>query len=97
MALDYAQSAALMSDQAFRDRVKVACLKYATYMLDEATNTPAHNTRVKWAQGAMTAPDAAAQMIVQPVVMDGAVQQDGSNITDAALQSATENTINKML
>jgi len=97
MALDYTQSAALMADPAFRDRVKVACLKYAAYISDEAANTPAHQTRIKWAQGAMSAPDAAAQSIVQPVVMDGQVQADGADITDAALQVSVESTINKLM
>ena len=95
--MTYEESAALMNDTAFRGRVKVACLKYSTYIMDEAANVPAHSTRIKWAQATMTNPDAAAAMVTPTCVMDGAVQQDGAAITDAALQSAVENSINKML
>lgn len=97
MALTYDDSAALMNDTAFRGRVKVSCLKYATYIMDEPTNTPAHSTRLKWAHDTMVNPDAAAALITPSVVMDGAVQQDGGAITDVALQSSVENTINKLM
>lgn len=97
MTLSYDESAALMADAAFRGRVKVACLKFSTYITDEAPNTPAHSTRIKWAQATMVNPDGAAAAVTPTTVMDGAVQQDGAAITDAALQSAVENSINKML
>jgi len=103
MALTYEQSSDLMNNPAFRGRVKVACLKYATYINDEPANTPAHSTRIKWAHQTMTMPDASAAQVTPTVVMDGAVQAadistDGdSTIDDAGLQSATENAINKML
>jgi len=66
-------------------------------ILGEAANVPAHNTRTKWAQQTMTMPDGAAGQVAPAVVMDPAVQQDGSAITDSALQSAVENTVNKMI
>jgi len=97
MALSYDESAALMNDMTFRGRIKVACLKFADYILGEAANVPAHNTRTKWAQQTMTMPDGAAGQVAPAVVMDPAVQQDGSAITDSALQSAVENTVNKMI
>jgi len=97
MALTYEQSADLMADIPFRNRVKVACLTYADYIFGEATSVPAHNTRIKWAQNTMISPDGAAQNCVSTVVMDPAVQQDGAAVTDAALQGATENAVNKML
>jgi len=97
MALTYEQSADLMNDPVFRGRVKVACLKYATYINDEPANTPAHSTRIRWAQQTMSMPDASAGQVTPTVVMDGAVQADGAAITDAELQSAVENSINKML
>jgi hypothetical protein len=97
LALTYEESAALMANGVFRDRIKVACLKYATYIMDEAASVPAHNTRIKWAQNAAITPDAAA-MIVQPtVVMDGQVQTDGAEITDLALQTAVETAVNKLI
>jgi hypothetical protein len=97
MALTYEQSADLMNDQTFRGRIKVACLKYADYISGEAAATPAHVTRQKWAQQTFAMPDAAAGQITPTVVMDAAVQQDGAAVTDAVLQSATENAINKMM
>lgn len=97
MALTYEQSSDLMNDQVFRGRVKVACLTYANYISGEAASTPAHTTRLKWAQQTFSMPDTSAAAVTPTVVMDAAVQQDGSAITDAALQSATENAINKML
>ena len=97
MALSYEQSAALMRDAAFIGRVKVACLKYADYILLEAPTVPAHSTRIKWAQQTVQNPDAIAQAITPTVVMDAAVQDQGATIDDAGLQSATENAINKTL
>lgn len=97
MAISYDESAALMNDQAFRGRVKVACLHYADYISGEANNVPAHATRLKWANSTMTNPDATTATVTPTVVMDAAVQQDGAAITDSALQSATENAINKMM
>jgi len=97
MALTYADSAALMQNGDFIARVKVACLKYADFILNEATSTPAHNTRLRWAQQTETNPDLVSQQITPPTVMDGAVQAAGSAITDANLQSAVETTINRMM
>lgn len=95
--MTYEESATLMNDTAFRSRVKVGCLKYADYISLEAATVPAHSTRIRWAQQTMVNSDAAAATVTPTVVMDGAVQQDGAAITDAALQSAVENSINKML
>jgi hypothetical protein len=103
MALTYAESAALMKDAAFIDRVKVACLKYADFILNEAPNTPGHSSRYRWAQQTTSNPDSAAQMTTPPTVMDSAVQNAGldtegtSAITDAALQSSVETVINRLL
>lgn len=97
MALTYEESAALMKDVVFISRIQVACLKYATYIMDEPANTPAHSTRIKWAQNTTAAPAVAANYVAPTVVMDPAVQLQGAAINDAGLQSATENAINKML
>lgn len=95
--MTYEESAALMNDIAFRGRVKVACLKFADSIMIEASTVPAHNTRLRWAQMCEQSPDSTAAQIAQPVVMDGAVQADGANVTDTALQGAVEATVNKML
>ena len=97
MALTYEESAALIDNMVFRSRTKIACLHYATYITDEPANTPAHSTRIKWAQQTLIAPDVAVMNIMPTLVMDDQVQLDGVAITDAALQLATERSINKLL
>ena len=97
MALTYEESASLMQDGVFMGRVKVACLTYARYIVDEPSNVPAHSTRIRWAQATMMSPDAAAQQITPTVVMDGQVQADGAAITDENLQIAVETSVNKIL
>jgi hypothetical protein len=95
--MTYEDSAALMTDAVFRGRVKVGCLKFATYILDEAASVPAHQTRIKWAQQTMTNPEFSTTQVVPPVVMDNQVQTDGAAITDEALQTAVETTVNKLI
>lgn len=95
--MTYEESATLMTDIVFRNRIKVACLKFADYILVEPQNTPAHNTRSKWASNTFNQPDLAAQQVQPPTVMDPAVQTAGAAITDAALQSAVEGVVNKLL
>jgi len=97
MALTYDQSAALMNDLAFRGRIKVSCLRYADSIMIEATSTPAHNTRERWALNTMQNPDMVAQQIQPPTVMDAAVQEAGSAILDSALQASVETVVNKLL
>jgi len=80
MALTYAESAALMGDASFRDRVKVSCLHYADYISGEGASVPAHNTRYKWAQATFINPDAAAGQVTPTVVMHAAVQDQGAAI-----------------
>jgi hypothetical protein len=95
--LDYTNSALLMNDMTFRGRVKVACLKFATYIQGEPDITPAHNTRFKWAQNTIANPDQTAGAVAPSVVMDPAVQSAGDTIDDASLQSAVENAINNQM
>ena len=97
MALDYTQSADLMRDGVFISRVKVACLKFADYILNEAVTTPGHSSRYRWAQATTSNPDLTAQTVTPPTVMDSAVQDAGSDITDAALQSSVESVVNKLV
>jgi hypothetical protein len=97
LMLTQEESDALMNDLKFRGRVKVCCLKYSTYIMDEANTVPAHNTRMKWAATVVQSPDAVAQQMTPSVVMDSNVQTAGADITDPALQSAVETTVNKLL
>jgi hypothetical protein len=95
--VDYTESAALMVDVAFRGRIKVAGLKYSTYILGEDPVTPAHNSRYKWAQNFALQPDMVASQIQPMVVMDAQVQTDGAAISDAALQTSVEFVVNKII
>lgn len=97
MALTYDDSSKLMNDATFRGRVKVSALKFATSIMDEPGEIPAHNTRMKWAQQCYGSPDQTANQITPPVVMDSAVQESGSGITDTNLQGAVEAVVNKMM
>lgn len=97
MALTYEESAALMKDPVFVDRVKVACLKFADFILNEAPTVPGHSSRYRWAQQTTVNPDNAAQTITPPTVMDAAVQTDGAAITDVALQTTVETVVNKLI
>jgi hypothetical protein len=97
MALTYAESNALMKDQEFQGRIKVACLKYADSIVGEPTGTAAHNTRLKWAQTCFQGPDMVANQVQPPVVMDAEVQADGAAITDIALQVTVETVVNKLM
>jgi hypothetical protein len=95
--MTYEESANLMNDFDFRGRIKVSCLTFADYIFGEEPTVPAHQTRLKWAQGVFLQPDAAALQIQPAVVMDSAVQAAGSAIADPELQSAVETTVNKII
>jgi hypothetical protein len=98
MAMTYQETADLMKDAIFRGRVGVGCVNYARYITDEAATTPAHSTRYRWAQQTMINPDGAVTQVIPTVVTDSAVQDaGGAEITDAALQSAVETAVNKLL
>ena len=95
--MTYEESAALMVDPAFRGRVKVAGLKYATYIQGEVPNTAGHSSRYRWAQQMALTPDQVAAQIQPMVVMDGQVQTDGAAIGDPQLQTAVEAVVNKFI
>lgn len=95
--LDYDQSYALMSDAGFRGRVQVACLDFAQSITLEPTDSPAHNTRLKWAQSVYQSPPMVAAQVTPPVVMNPNVQQAGSAVTDDALQAAVQAVVDASL
>ena len=97
MAIDYLASNALMFDEAFRGRSRVACLHYASYISGEDASVPAHTTRMRWAQQTIANPDASLAQIMTTLVMDDKVQEAGSAITDDDLQSAVETSVNKYI
>ena len=95
--MTYQESAALMTDIQFRDRIKVAALVLAEYYLTEDPATTAHNSRYKWGQQVFLTPDAIASQLQPATVMDPQVQTDGSAITDDLLKSAVEGIVNKII
>ena len=97
MAIDYLASNALMFDEAFRGRSRVACLHYASYISGEDDSVPAHATRMRWAQQTIANPDASLAQIMTTLVMDDKVQESGAAITDPDLQSAIETSVNKFI
>jgi hypothetical protein len=95
--MTYAESAQLMSDMQFQGRVKVSALTFAAYIMNEPTSTPAHSSRVKWAQGCYANPNVVAINLQSPVVMTPEVQADGAAVSDANLQTAVEEVVNQVL
>lgn len=86
MALTYTESAALMKDVAFVDRMKVACVKFANFILINPQSPEA----AAWAKLVLNQPDKVASVVAVPAVLDVQVQADGAEISDANLQSAAE-------
>jgi hypothetical protein len=97
MPLSYEELGTLMTDFAFRGRVKVAALSYADYILGEAPSVPAHNARVRWANQTYQQPDIEAQKIQNPVCMEPAVKIAGAAVTDPELQTAVEAVVNRLI
>ena len=94
MAMSFAESAALMNDPAFRNRVKVAAIKYAEYIFLQAGNS---NSRTNWSQRTMQQPDQTALTLTPNVVMNVNVQNAGAAITDPELSSAVQVTADMMM
>jgi hypothetical protein len=97
MALTYEQSAQLMADLDFRNRIMVACLKFAEYIANESPAVPAHNTRLRWASGCMASPQMIAAQTQPTTVMQEQVQEQGAEISDADLQVAVETSVNQLI
>ena len=93
--MTYEESAALMQDIPFRNRIKVSAIKYAEFLLIQPVSTEAVNTKRNWARNTQVQPDQTAAALQPTVVMDGQVQLDGAAITDAALQVTVETIIQR--
>ena len=100
--MTYEESAALMVNAPFRGRIKVAAIKFSTYIFGEDPASAGHASRYRWGQSFVLNPDSMAAQLQPTVVMDTSVQDAGidaegnSLITDAALQSAVEAVVNKI-
>ena len=95
--LTYSESADLMQNADFRNRVMVACLKFADYIVAEPPDSPAHNTRLRWASQCMANPQMTAVQVQPITVMQDSVQEQGAEISDADLQIAVEISVNQIL
>jgi hypothetical protein len=95
--LTYEETNSLTKDAVFRGRVAVGCTHYAVYITDEPANTPAHSTRYRWAQSTLGNVETAVNQVITTVCNDASVQADGAAITDAALQSAVETAVQKLI
>lgn len=96
--MTYEESAALINDQEFRGRVKVACLTYASKILRGGeSGLAASQAANRWATVVFQAPDQTAQTVIGPAVMEPGVQSGGAQIDDGGLQFAVENAVNKTL
>jgi hypothetical protein len=87
----------LMGDMTFRNRVKVACMKYADSIVITSAPVSTHTAAVRWAFRCFQQPDMVAAEVHPPTVMDGKVQTAGTAVTDEDLQSAVETTVGKII
>jgi len=87
MALTLDESAQLINNTQFRGRVKVAALKYASYL---ALQPNPNLSRSRWIQQTIQQPDQTAQTITPAVVMNVNVQNLGANIDDDNLMAAVQ-------
>ena len=97
MAITYAQTSDLMNDQVFKGRTQVACLHFASYINNEDPATPAHASRLRWAQATIQTPMNSVTQIMPVLVMDDKVQTAGDAILDPDLQIAVETSVNKFI
>lgn len=96
--MTYEESAALINDTTFRGRIKVAGLKFSTTILNEnPASVNGHAGRYRWAQQMAQNPDSESARLQPLVVLDPAVQQNGAQIADAALQGAVEAVANQFM
>jgi len=89
------ESAELALDPVFRGRVKVSLLRYAENILGNPSGRT--NALIAWARITFMQSDQVAQQYQGGVVLDGAVQSAGKDVTDQALQGAVESAVNKIV
>lgn len=87
MALTFLESATLMNNLDFINRVKVAALQYAQYI---QLQSAIPNSKTSWAQRTIQQPDQTARVLTPGVVMNPNVQQAGEEVTDNNLSAAVQ-------
>jgi hypothetical protein len=107
MALDYKQSSELRINPIFMGRIGTAALRWSSSILSNSSldiSTGTARRKIKFAEDVYANPVIQAQKLQPGVVQDPAVQSEDidpnngdSTITDPALQSAVEATIDKII
>jgi len=104
MPIDYDQAGALQTNIPFGLRVKVALVKFANYIADEAPTVAQHAARWRWASNTLNDLDGTARKLQQNVVMQQSILDadidatDGdSTVDDATLQTAVETVANQFI
>lgn len=93
--MNYAELSQLMTDPAFRGRIKVAILTYSIRILQDQGSYS--NAVLRWANQAFRAPDQTAQASQANVCMEPAIHGQGANVDDGALQFSVENAVQKIV
>lgn len=93
----YGQIATFKNSSDAMDRVTVAVVNYARYILGEDPGTANHTLRSRWAKEAFQNPVGVASGLLMAVATDGTIQGALPTPTDAQIQSATEFAINTIL
>lgn len=91
--MTFEESAKLITDITFRGRIQVAVITFAKFVSAQPKDTPAYNTQRRWADNALQNSVSVAGALQPSVVMDVAVQTDGADIEDQALQAAVETVV----
>lgn len=89
----YLEIYALKTDQDFRNRVGMALVNYATYLLGQDPARPWHEQEVAWARRASSNTEDQIYRIMGFVLGDSQVQADLGDITDVALQAVVETAV----
>ena len=97
----YSELASMAASSSFIDRVTMAVVIYARYLLAEAANVADHRRRANWAQTAIQNPRGIVTGLLPAIAADGQFANqdplDLASTTDSALQIAIEATINSTL
>ncbi len=97
MSSTYTQIAGWKNSSDAIDRVTVAVVGYARYILGEDPGVTNHALRSNWAKGAFQNPGGIAGGLISAVATDGTVRDLLGSATDAQIQSATEFAVNTVL
>lgn len=75
-------------------RIKIAVMKYAVYIYNEAGNTANHTNRLNWANDALNSPDSMSGRCLAFVLGNQDFIDADVGLSDSALQGIVEGVIN---